>query len=66
MFAIKNCLKNVPWKYVMEDIKDEEIFEVFYEKYLQKTNQIEFRIEKVIKIICMSNWKVMIIQLLAG
>ena len=50
----------------MEDIKDGEIVEVFYEKYLQKTNQIEFRIEKVIKIIYMSNWKVMIIRLLAG
>ena len=50
----------------MEDIKDGEIVEVFYEKYLQKTNQIEIRNEKVIKIIYMSNWKVMIIQLLAG
>ena len=31
------------------EINDEEIIGTFYEKELQKTNQQEFRIEKVIK-----------------
>ena len=33
----------------MNDLKGEEIIGSFYEKELQKTNQNEFRIEKVIK-----------------
>ena len=33
----------------MNDVKGEEIIETFYEKELQKTNQEEFKIEKVIK-----------------
>ena len=33
----------------MNDLNDDEIIETFYEKELQKTNQQEFRIEKVIK-----------------
>ena len=39
----------VPWTYVINDLNDEEIIGTFYEKELQKTNQQEFRIEKVIK-----------------
>ena len=39
--------KYVPWTYVIND--GEEIRGTFYEKELQKTNQQEFRIEKVIK-----------------
>ena len=39
----------VPWKYIISDLKDEEIVGTFYEKELQKTNQQEFRIEKVIR-----------------
>ena len=35
-------------RYVINDLNDEEIIETFYEKELQKTNQKEFRIEKVI------------------
>ena len=35
--------------YVISDVKGEEIAEMFYEKELQKTNEKEFRIEKVIK-----------------
>ena len=39
----------MPWTYVISDLNGEEIVEIFYEKELQKTNQKEFRIEKVIK-----------------
>ena len=43
-------LKNtVPWTYAINDLSGEEIIGTFYEKELQKTNQKEFRIEKVIK-----------------
>ena len=34
---------------VINDLNDREIVETFYEKELQKTNQKEMRIEKVIK-----------------
>ena len=40
----------VPWTYVISDLKVEEIVGTLYGKKLQKTNQKEFRIEKVIKI----------------
>ena len=44
-------MKNtVPWTYVINDLNGEEIIGTFYEKELQKTNQQEFRIKKVIKI----------------
>ena len=39
----------VPWAHVISDLNGEEIVGNFYEKELQKTNQKEFRIEKVIK-----------------
>ena len=39
----------MPWTYVVEDLHGEEIIEMFYEKELQKTKQIEFRIVKVIR-----------------
>ena len=39
----------VPWTYVVNDLNGDEIIGAFYEKELQKTNQQEFRIEKVIK-----------------
>ena len=35
--------------YVIEEVNGEEIVGTFYEKELQKVNQVEFRIEKVIK-----------------
>ena len=38
----------MPWTYV-SDLKGEEIVRTFYEKELQKTNQKESRVEKVIK-----------------
>ena len=47
---ISSKIKNtVPWTYVINDLNVEEITGTFYEKELQKTNQKEFRIEKVIK-----------------
>ena len=42
-------IKKVPWTYVINDLNGDEIIATFYEKELQKTNQQEFRIEKVIK-----------------
>ena len=46
MFVVK---KTLSWTYVISDLSGEEIVGSFYEKELQKTNQKEFRIEKVIK-----------------
>ena len=40
----------VPWTYVISDLNNNEITGTFYVKELQKTNQHEFKIEKVIKI----------------
>ena len=37
------------WTYVINDLNNEEIIGSFYEKELQKTNQKEFRIEKILK-----------------
>ena len=48
VFMIKEVKNTVPWAYVISDIKGEEIIGTFYEKELQKTNQQEFKIEKVI------------------
>ena len=39
----------MPWTYLTNDLNGEEIVGTFYEKELQKTNQKEFRIEKIIK-----------------
>ena len=46
---IKKVKNTVPWRYVTNDLNGEEIVGTFYEKELQKTNQKEFRTEKVIK-----------------
>ena len=46
---IKKIKNTVPWTYVINDLKNEEIIRIFYEKELQKANQKEFRIEKIIK-----------------
>ena len=49
---ISSKIKNtVPWTYVINDLNGEEIIGTFYENELQKTNQKEFRIEKVLKVI---------------
>ena len=46
---VKNVTNTVPWTYAIDDLNGEEIVVTFYEKELQKPNQKEFRIEKVIK-----------------
>ena len=45
----KKVKNTVSWSYVVNDLNGEEIAGTFYENVLQKTNQKEFRIEKVIK-----------------
>ena len=49
VFVISKIKNTVPWTYVVSDLNGEEITGSFYEKELQKTNQKEFRIEKVFK-----------------
>ena len=49
IFIVKKTRNNVPWTYAVSDVNGEEIVGSFYEKELQKTNQKEFRIDKVIK-----------------
>ena len=46
---IKEIKNTVPWTYVINDLNGAEIIGTFYEKELEKTNQEEFRIEKVIR-----------------
>ena len=48
-FVITKVKNTVLWTYVINDLNGDEIIGTFYEKELQKTNQQEFRIEKVIK-----------------
>ena len=64
MFLIKKVKNAVPWMYVISYVKGEETVGRFYEKELKKTNQREFRVEKVIKRkvkwkgydICFNSW----------
>ena len=49
VFIVSKIKNTVPWTYVINDLNGEEITGTFYEKKLQKTNQKEFNIEKVIK-----------------
>ena len=49
MSIISKIKNTVSWTYVISDLNDEEIAGRFDKKQLQKTNQKEFRIEKVIK-----------------
>ena len=49
VFVIKKNKNTVPWTYIIDDLNGEEIIGTFYEKELQKIDQQEFRIEKVIK-----------------
>ena len=48
-FVIKKSKNTVPWKYLISDLKGEEIVGTFNENELQKANQKEIRTEKVIK-----------------
>ena len=49
IFVFSNIKNTVPWTYVINDLNGEKITGSFYEKELQKSNQKEFRIEKVLK-----------------
>ena len=49
IFIIKKVKDTTPWTYVINDLNDDEIIGTFSEKELQKTNQQEFRIGKVIR-----------------
>ena len=73
LIGVKKSFKKIKnivlWTYISSDLNGEEIVGSFYEKELQKTNQKEFRIEKVVKRKkknCMSNGKDIIILLIAG
>ena len=69
VFVIKKVKNTVPWTYVINYLNGEAIIGTFYEKELQKRNQEEFRIEKVIRrkeINVMGSGKVMIIHLIVG
>ena len=49
VFVIKKVKNTALWTYVINDLNGNQIIGTFYEKELQKTNQQEFREEKVIK-----------------
>ena len=46
---IKEIKNTVPWTYVINDLTGKYSIGTFYEKELQKANQEEFRIKKIIK-----------------
>ena len=48
-FVVSKIKNTVPWTYIINDLNGQKITEAFYEKELQKTNQKEFRKEKVIR-----------------
>ena len=48
VFVVNKIQNTVAWTYLINDLNGEEIKGSFYEKELQKTDQKEFRIEKVI------------------
>ena len=65
----KKVKSTVPWTYDISDLNGKAIIRTFYEKELQKTNQKDFRVEKVIKkktFNYMLNGKVIIILLTVG
>ena len=49
IFVINKIQKTVPLTYLINDLNGKEIKGSFYGKELKKTDQKEFRIEKVIK-----------------
>ena len=49
VFVVNKIKNTVPWTYVINDLNREESTGTFYENELQKTNQKEFKTEKVIK-----------------
>ena len=48
VFIIRKIKNTVPWTYRINDLNGEEIIKTFYEKELQKANQKEFRLDKVL------------------
>ena len=48
-FVIKKVKNTLSWINFISDLNGEDIVGTFYEKKKQKTNQKEFRVEKVIK-----------------
>ena len=52
VFIITKIKDTVLWTYAISDLNGKPITRTFYEKELQKTNQKEFRIDKVIKRKC--------------
>ena len=49
VFAIKAAENTVQWTYVINDLNGEQIIGIFCERELKKTNQEEYRLEKLIK-----------------
>ena len=49
IFIIKKIKNTVPWIYVINDLNGAEIIRTFYENELKKTDQKEFRMEKILK-----------------
>ena len=47
IFVIRKVKNTVPWTQVVSDLKGEEIVGRFHKKESQKSNQKEFRVEKV-------------------
>ena len=69
VFIVNEIKNTVPWTYTINDLNGEKVIGTFYKTELQKTNQKEFRIEKILKgkvISCMLNGKSIIILLIAG
>ena len=48
-FVVKKIKNTVPWTYLISGLNAKEIIGSFYEKESEKTNQKEFRIEKILK-----------------
>ena len=49
VFIVNEIKNTVPWTYIISDLNGEKVIGTFYEKESQKTNEKEFRIEKVLK-----------------
>ena len=49
VFVIDKIKSTGPWTYEVNDLNGEKIVGSFYEKEMRKTDQKEFRIEKMIK-----------------
>ena len=49
LFIVNEIKNTVPWTYTISDLNGEKVIRSFYEKELRKTNQKEFRIEKILK-----------------